>query len=54
MTLDEVNTLFTKLAEKEPDILPMVVCIANTGMRKGGISRIRLTLSSCKMDPGGS
>lgn len=40
-TLDEVNELFKKLAEKQPDILPMVVCIANTGMRKGEALNLR-------------
>lgn len=34
-TEDELARLYAKTAELAPDILPLVVCLANTGLRKG-------------------
>ena len=34
-TQKEVGRLLKKVAELSPDILPLVVCLANTGMRRG-------------------
>jgi integrase len=34
-SIEELNRLYEATAEVSPDILPLVVCLANTGLRKG-------------------